>query len=241
MSFRCLNSFCNDAPGNSSCRGDAANVAGSKGTVEHDNTSTLSAMHVCKRLFKCHHTISRQNGGQTGSTIAHKHTLPQGATCYSVACLLSAIQPNSNAIRKASRAPITGTRCRHCTHVLTRVVHSQTGSHAPTRIFPAAAQLQGVTLQVVQYLTLVTLARASFHFFATYVFCYFRAVLPLTNPQYDWCRAKQGKRRLQLCDRSPFIRTQRRFAGFVGWWQCQVNSRLHQGECRRTSVRPMGC
>lgn len=105
--------------------------------------------------------------GQTGSTIALKHTLPQGATCYSVACLLSAIQPNSNAIRKASRAPITGTRCRHCTHVLTRVVHSQTGSHAPTRIFPAAAQLQGVTLQVVQYLTLVTLARASFHPFAT--------------------------------------------------------------------------
>lgn len=139
MSFRCLNSFCNDAPGNSSCRGDAANVAGSKGTVEHDNTSTLSAMHVCKRLFKCHHTISRQNGGQTGSTIAHKHTLPQGATCYSVACLLSAIQPNSNAIRKASRVPITGTRCRHCTHVLTHVVHSQTGSHAPSRIIPSCS------------------------------------------------------------------------------------------------------
>ena len=37
--------------------------------------------------------------------------------------------------------------------VTAHVVHSQTVSHVPTRILTAAAQLQGVTLQV-QYLTL---------------------------------------------------------------------------------------
>ncbi len=31
------------------------------------------------------------------------------------------------------------TGCRHCTHVLTHVVHSQTGSHAPSRIIPSCS------------------------------------------------------------------------------------------------------
>jgi len=134
MSFRCPNSFSDDALENSSCQKDAANPTGGNGTVEHDNTSTLSAVHVCKRLFRWHHTIARQNKGQTGSTIAHKHTLRKMRLASFCCVLAECCSTNSNVNTEGlTRSDPLAVRCRDCT----RVVHS----HVPTRIFLAALQL----------------------------------------------------------------------------------------------------
>lgn len=135
MSFRCPNSSSDDALENSSCQNDAATPTGGNGTVDHDNTSTLSAVHVCKRSFRCHHTVARQNKGQTGSTTAHKHTLRKMRLAYSVAYWLSAVQQIQTSIRNLTGSDPLAVRYRHYTRV---VVHS----HVPTRIFLAALQLQ---------------------------------------------------------------------------------------------------